>query len=347
MILNTTAEKNRYVTGIALSQFFYGAKALGLDSQKALKLAGLSQEHLLPSARVPESSYERVLLALILSYKDLSFGADIGQQVMPPLYGVLMSLALNSNSLGEAISYLARYQGLATGNCGDVEYAFDGKHYQLSIAMTHENPIIRRNVAECVMSIFCHLPRIITARQELSPEEICFEHAPASESARHHFEALVRCPVRWSTDCSRMILSQTTHHFPIHGHGDDLLRVAEQQAQDQLSKISSQLSALEKIKWHIIELMKSSAPRRESVAKRLNISTRTLDRRLADAGTSWQEALDQLRLQFAIDYLREDHNTVSDIAEKLGFSEIRAFQRKFKAWTGLTPSAYRKTFTSN
>jgi AraC-like DNA-binding protein len=62
---------------------------------------------------------------------------------------------------------------------------------------------------------------------------------------------------------------------------------------------------LEKIKWHTIELMQSSAPRRETVAKRLKISTRTLDRRLEEAETSWQEIIDDLRLQLAIVYLSD------------------------------------------
>jgi AraC-like DNA-binding protein len=52
--------------------------------------------------------------------------------------------------------------------------------------------------------------------------------------------------------------------------------------------------------------------------------------------------VDDLRLQTAIQYLAEPQLTISEIAEKLGFGEIRAFQRKFKSWTGLTPTGYRK-----
>ncbi|WP_445946980.1 AraC family transcriptional regulator ligand-binding domain-containing protein, partial [Shewanella sp.] len=52
-----------------------------------------------------------MLLKLILTHKNNSFGVDIGQQIMPPLYGVLMSLALSSHTLGEALQYLTRYQG--------------------------------------------------------------------------------------------------------------------------------------------------------------------------------------------------------------------------------------------
>jgi AraC-like DNA-binding protein len=335
-------KKDQYVTGIALSQFVYGARSLGIDVANVMERVGLSEEYLMPSARVPENNYERVLLQLILANKNNSFGVDIGQQIMPPLYGVLMSLALSSPSLGEALKYLARYQGLATGNCGEVEYSFEDKSYQLSIKMTHQNPVVRRHISECVMTMFCSLLRLITARQDLSPDIIWLEHSPYSGSAHQHFESVVRCPVSWATGESKMILSEKMHHFPILGHGEEMLRIAEKQAQDQLEKINSRLSVLEKIQWHAVELMQSSMPRRETVAKRLQISTRTLDRRLEEAETSWQEMLDELRLQRAIEYLSDKELTVARVAEKLGFSEVRAFQRKFKVWTGLTPTGYRK-----
>ncbi len=63
---------------------------------------------------------------------------------------------------------------------------------------------------------------------------------------------------------------------------------------------------------------------------------------LKEAGISWQEMVDDLHLQTAIQYLSDPDLTVAEITEKLGFGEIRAFQRKFKLWTGLTPTGYRK-----
>ena len=338
-------QHDQYVTGIALSQFVYGAQSLGIKSQSIINQVGLSEEHLKPSARVPGQQYEMALLKLILAHKNNSFGVDIGQQIIPPLYGVLMSLALSSNSLGEALSYLTRYQALATGSCGEVEYSFDGQDYQLVIAMTHQNPVIRRHVSECVMTMFCNLLRLITARQDLAPNALWFEHAAASESTKRHIESIVKCPVLFDQDDTRMILSDKIHHFQILGHGEDMLRIAEKQAQDQLEIINKKLSTIEKIKWHIIELMQSSTPRRETVANRLQISSRTLDRRLEQADTSWQELVDELRLQLAIEYLSDKQCTISLVAQRLGFSEIRAFQRKFKTWTGLTPTEYRKSLT--
>ncbi len=267
---------------------------------------------------------------------------DIGQQIMPPLYGVLMSLALSSHTLGEALQYLTRYQGLATGNSGELEYTAIEDHYQLTIAMNHQNPVIRRHVSECVIAMLCGLIKLITARHDLSPIEIQLEHYPYSITTRHHFESTVCCPVSWGTGETRLIIHKNFHRVKIFGHGDELLRLAEKQAQQQLENINKIMTDIEKIKWHVGELMLSSAPRRETIASRLQISTRTLDRRLEEAGISWQEMLDSLRLKAALKYLSDPEITIREISEKLGFSEIRTFQKKFKIWTGLTPTDYRQ-----
>jgi AraC-like DNA-binding protein len=339
-------ESRHYVTGIALSQLIYGAQSLDIDVADVLTSCGLNKQHLIPSARVPEANYEQVVLILAQVYKkngrSTGFGIDIGRQTLAPLYGVLMPLALSSSSLGEALTYIARYQGLATGSCGEVEYGEVAEGYQLTIAMTHQSAVVRRHIAECVMTKFCGLIRFIANDKKMLPQQIQLEHAPNSESDRRYFESVVRCPVVWGTGETQMLLSKKVHQYPILGHERDLLRAVEKQAQQQLEKVIQPTSEVDKIKWHTSELMLSSMPRREIVAIRLNISTRTLDRRLSDAGTSWQKMVDDLRLQTAIQYLAEPQLTISEIAEKLGFGEIRAFQRKFKSWTGLTPTGYRK-----
>ncbi len=331
-----------YVTGIALSQFVYGAQALGIAAKETLKQAGLNDEHLRPTARVPEAQYEMTLLGLILTSKNDSFGVDIGQQLMPPLYGVLMSLAFSSPTLGEALENMSRYHGLASGNCGGIDYLVAASIVEIPVTITHKNSVVRRNMAEFMVTLCCCLLRLISARPDLSPNKIWLEHAPYSEAARRHLESIVGCPVVWGAGHTRLDISTDIHELPIYGHGEENLRLARQLAQQQLEELNQRTSSVESIKWHARELMLSGAPRRDVVAVRLGISTRTLDRRLKSAGISWQELLDGLRGQLAIEYLSDQELTVEKIAQKLGFTEIRAFQRRFKTWTGMTPSGYRK-----
>jgi AraC-like DNA-binding protein len=80
----------------------------------------------------------------------------------------------------------------------------------------------------------------------------------------------------------------------------------------------------------------------EKVARSLNMSTRTLQRRLAENGHGLAEIRDQIRFQLAAEALQSRRLSIEDIGEQLGFSDRHSFSRAFKRWSGLTPRAYRK-----
>ena len=77
------------------------------------------------------------------------------------------------------------------------------------------------------------------------------------------------------------------------------------------------------------------------LAARLDVSIRTLHRTLAAEGTSYRRLLDQLRLDIAGRHLTDDRVSVAEVAFLAGFSELSAFHRAFKRWTGRTPAAFR------
>lgn len=331
-----------YVTGIALSQFILGAEALGIDARSVMNNAGLTEEHLVSSAKVPESQYEMVLLQLSLVGQNDSLGADIGQQLMPSLYGVLTSMLLNSPNVAEGLKNFGDYQALATGNCGGFEYDLSETGAEYTIVMTHRNEVVRSLVSECVITLFCNLLRLMSGNRVSAPQSVWVEHSPPSERARRHFESLVNCPVLWGKESSTVFIDADSHEEAIYGQGEEMLQLARQVANRQLEDLEKRSSSVEAIKWHARELMLSGTPRREVVASRLGISPSTLDRRLKDAELSWQEVVDALRAQLSVEYLSDATLTVANIAEKLGFSDVRAFQRRFKKWTGMTPTDFRR-----
>ena len=80
---------------------------------------------------------------------------------------------------------------------------------------------------------------------------------------------------------------------------------------------------------------------RGELARRLHLSERTLQRRLADEGSSYQQLLNDTRRQLAERYLRDGQLAATEIALLLGYSEPSVFFRAFRQWTGLTPGEYR------
>jgi AraC-like DNA-binding protein len=82
-------------------------------------------------------------------------------------------------------------------------------------------------------------------------------------------------------------------------------------------------------------------PSFEELTGLLNMSARTLRRRLEKEGTSYQRIKDNARRDMAITMLSRDGLTVSEVAEQVGFSDPSAFHRSFKKWTGQSPGSYR------
>ena len=82
------------------------------------------------------------------------------------------------------------------------------------------------------------------------------------------------------------------------------------------------------------------------VAQDLALSTRTLQRRLADAGMAFQAVLDNTRHELACHYLRHTAMPAAEVGHLLGFQDAPAFHRALKGWQGLGPGQYRSAFAA-
>jgi AraC-like DNA-binding protein len=98
----------------------------------------------------------------------------------------------------------------------------------------------------------------------------------------------------------------------------------------------------QQVKNILRQLLKEGLPRKEQVAEHLAVSVRTLQRQLHQAGTSYQQILDDLRQELAEHYLLNSTLPIQDIAQYLGFTEPRSFHRTFKSRRGMPPGEFRQ-----
>jgi AraC-like DNA-binding protein len=91
----------------------------------------------------------------------------------------------------------------------------------------------------------------------------------------------------------------------------------------------------------IVPLLPHGKARADEVAGRLGLSPRTLARRLASEGLTFEGILSELRADLAKRYLRDEALAISQIAWLLGYKEVSAFTHAFKRWTGKTPREAR------
>lgn len=108
--------------------------------------------------------------------------------------------------------------------------------------------------------------------------------------------------------------------------------------------VSEQSGFIDIVSREIIRGRGDEPPSAEKVASKLAISPRTLRRRLAEEGYSFQEAKNLAREKHAKYYLGQTNMPLAEIAFELGFSELSAFSRAFRAWSGETPQSYRAQY---
>lgn len=80
----------------------------------------------------------------------------------------------------------------------------------------------------------------------------------------------------------------------------------------------------------------------DTIAGKLMLSKRTLQRRIDAEGPSFQRILDRTHTDLAVHHLEHTALTVGEISFLLGFSEPNSFYRAFRAWTGATPESARR-----
>jgi AraC-like DNA-binding protein len=104
-----------------------------------------------------------------------------------------------------------------------------------------------------------------------------------------------------------------------------------------MNAMTSTTVFLESVERVLVDAIFDGDPRIETIASRMKMSTRSLQRKLQAAGTSHRKLLGDTRLRLAESLLSKESITQSNIARTLGYSGATAFNRAFKGWTGRPP----------
>lgn len=197
----------------------------------------------------------------------------------------------------------------------------------------------RRQDAE--FSVACIVAAVRAAvGSRLAPLEVSFEHGAPASFARHR--ALFGCPVRFSRPANRVVLSRSTGAMPIV--------TADAALFDQLGTyVESGFGAgLDSgglvcvVGGIVASLLPTGDASLEAVARPLDLSPRTLQRKLAQADAGFGELLDNARRELAKKYVLGTRLSMAHIAQLLGYSESAAFTRSYRRWHQVAPRRHRQ-----
>ena len=123
-------------------------------------------------------------------------------------------------------------------------------------------------------------------------------------------------------------------------------RVLEGHANELLARLPAHTGVALEVQRALAPRVAGGDTRIESIGRNLGMSARTLQRRLAGEGVSYQKLLDDARKAAAGRFVAESTLAIAEIAYLLGYSEAAPFHRAFKRWYGRTPEMFRETDTS-
>ena len=92
-----------------------------------------------------------------------------------------------------------------------------------------------------------------------------------------------------------------------------------------------------------MESLPSGKPSQQDMAFALNLSLRSLQRKLNERGLTFEKVLVEVRRDLAQKYIVQSHLSIGEVSYLLGFSSTSNFARNFKSWMGVTPSEYLRS----
>jgi AraC-like DNA-binding protein len=158
------------------------------------------------------------------------------------------------------------------------------------------------------------------------------------------YERLWRAPLLFGAEQNRLIFDSDSIERLLDTGNPELARQSDAISSRYLARIERH-NIVARVREVLTQRLEGGEPSQEDVADILNVSARTLQRKLGDSGTTFKEILDESRHEMALAYLSSPQHSVNEITYLLGFSCTSSFTRAFRRWTGQSPSDWRAKTT--
>ncbi len=327
------------VTGFAARLTIAVLKKHNVAIAPLLRLAGLS-EHDFESRqhRISAASQGKFLEHAAEAMDDSAFGLHLAEQANPREAGLLFYVTSAANNVGEALALFARYSRIVNEAVRiKVVRSPEGVVAEITFVGLSIHSV--KQVTEFGVAVTIRALREIAGRN-IHPTRLSFIHGRNSDLQA--FERFFRCPVEFGASRDQLAFSHETLALPLVTEDRHLLEslqpVCDEAAKERATPIGTVRALVEN---EVHKLLPHGKARRPSVAKTLGLSERTLTRKLADEGTTYEQVVDQLRQSLARQYIKERGVSLSQIAWLLGYEGSTSFNHAFRRWTGGPPSVVR------
>jgi AraC-like DNA-binding protein len=314
-------------------------EAAGGDAGRILHACGLDRATLSKAdAFIACSDFTAVLDEAARATGDDCFGLHFGERYNPKNMGPFTYVMLNSPTIAAALRNAGRYLRVHN-EAAKVSFGMEGRlgylRHQL-VDLGGEDP---RQNNEFAMAVSVGLIRLMVGSQ-WTPVEVQLAHPAPPETSEH--TRVFRAPVSFGCATNALAIEPELVERQVPAADERLYPVLRKYLDSVLREMPREDGLLASARRTVGELLRDGDPTLAQLARKLEIGPRTLQRRLKGDGIDFKALVDDTRRRFSFNYLRDRKHTLTEIAYLLGYSEVSAFNRAFRRWTGSTPSEYRR-----
>jgi AraC-like DNA-binding protein len=317
-------------------------KEHGVSVAAVLRKAGLPRD-LFEQTRVLVSTEELFALwnAVEVVSSDPLIGVKLGVETKTERFHPMAIAALSTQNLVTATEHLARYKKLTAPE--EILAKLGKEAFSIGFRW-----LLAVDAEPQVLTDYCFSWMISLARHgtgtQLTPLRV--EYVQQRPNLRV-LERSFGCKVVGGASRNAIIFRASDAIAPFVTRNVELLELLAPQFEEQLRQYKEEDSSIELVRRAIQDRLTGQRPSMDVISEALHMSTRTLQRRLQESGSSFQRVLDEARHQMARYYLSNSVLELNEAAYLLGFEDPNSFGRAFRAWEGVPPSDWRETHRSS
>ncbi|MCD8520956.1 MAG: AraC family transcriptional regulator [Saccharospirillaceae bacterium] len=330
---NSGAEKT--VSILWIKALLQGAELQGIAAEPLLQAAGISRELL-------NTTYARVSLAQTLRMWRAAeeycpaddFGLLMGELVKPAHFQLFALTLMHSPDLGAAFEKSVRYTRLLSDGG---RYFLQQNEHEAAVCYEPQADDFSRHQVDAVLVLL----RSFASWLACKPVALLRVELTHAEPANvDNYQRIFAAPLQFNATRNALVFAPEMMAEPLALGDEKLAAMHEQMLEEQLALLQQPDTA--GLVQHFLRNSNDLSVDRDQLAQRLHMSGRTLQRKLQENQTSFQQLLDAERQRRALILLTSTSLPLTQISEQLGFSESSTFTRAFKRWEGIAPLEYRQ-----
>lgn len=286
--------------------------------------------------RIPFAGFDDALTRLCKLTQDPALGIRTAQALHPSYFGALGHAWMASFSLRTALKRLERFQALLDEH-SDIKVEEKRDRIRITYMMTRQHvcPDVFADLHQAQLLAMCRA----NFGAGLAPVEISLNR-PTPEDPTPWLDFFGQV-VRFNQPEIAIAFTNEQADMPLPVSNPELVALHDASIRRHLLKLK-QGDILNLCRMRLAERLPSGRVTEKELAKALNMSTRTLHRRLREGNETFRSLLEKVRTDLAGRYIRNHNYNVTEIAFLLGYTDISAFSRAFKGWFGYSPTEARE-----